>query len=259
MFQLDNELKALDEAHAPRLKYFQPVILGGYTKGVPSEVKLWDSKPIFPDDLEPAQREVKFHKNLEFLAEQMSANEEQVEATKRAYGASAGLSLVHGGPKTGKTVTALLQALVAVSMGHKVILCAPAGSIDDLESLFGKHWSKMPDDDKPNVYIARSPASETYLTKYCELAAASDDPDCTMPVRKVKDHVLRFANLKIGHLGPWRLEGSSREYSHLQNHGKTSLVQKPPTIPSFSPTPSRIAALMGLDAHNPSRSARRRL
>lgn len=181
MFQSDNELKALDEAHAPRLQYFQSVILGGFTKGVPSEVKLWDIKPMVPDGLEPAQREIKYHRNLGLLAEQLNANEEQVEATERAYSASAGLSLVHGGPKTGKTATALLQALLAVSMGHKVILCAPVDGNDDLESLFKKHWSKMPENVKPNVHISRNPASETYLTKFCELAAASNDPDCTMP------------------------------------------------------------------------------
>ena len=214
---------------------------------------------MIPDDLEPVQREIKFHRNLGLLAEQLNANEEQVDVTKRAYSASAGLSLVHGGPKTGKTATALLQALLAVSMGHKVILCAPVDGNDDLESLFKKHWSKMPENIKPNVHISRNPASETYLTKFYELAAASNDPDCTMPVGQVKIRALRFANLRVDHPGLWRLEGSSRGYPHLQYPGEASFVQRSPKIPSFSPTPSRIAALMGLDAYFSRRSVRRRL
>ena len=35
-----------------------------------------------------------------------------------------GLSLVNGLPKTGKTMIAVLQALTAVSLDHKAILCA---------------------------------------------------------------------------------------------------------------------------------------
>ena len=102
-------------------------------------------KPSIPDHLQPTQREAKFHNDLDFLAKKLGANKEQDEATKRSYSAPAGLSLVHGGPKTGKTVTAVLQALTVVSMGHKVILCAPGRSYDDLEDLF----------KKPLVRIAR--------------------------------------------------------------------------------------------------------
>lgn len=224
MYQSENELKALAEAGAPRLKYFRPVILGGFTKGVPSKVTLWDIKTRIPDGLEPPQRETKFRRNLDLLVEQCSANEEQVEATKRAYSASAGLSLVHGGPKTGKTATALLQALVSVSMGHNVILCAPAGGNDDFESLFRKHWPKMPEGGKANVYIARNPASRDYRTKLCELAEASNHPNRTMPVCQVKSRVLRFAKVRVAHPRSWCLEGSSREYSHLQYSGEASLI-----------------------------------
>ena len=40
MYTTENELKALAEAGAPLIKHFQPVILGGFTKGVPSKVKI---------------------------------------------------------------------------------------------------------------------------------------------------------------------------------------------------------------------------
>ena len=182
MSQLENELRALAEAGAPRLKYFQPVILGGFTEGVPSKVKLWDLKPSIPDDLEPTQRETKFHANLHFLAKKFAANEEQVEATERSYSAPAGLSLVHGGPKTGKTVTAILQALTAVSVGHKVILCAPTASYDDLKDLLRIHMSEMPEGGTPKVYIADNPDLEDLNFKVYELFMASNDSDCSMPV-----------------------------------------------------------------------------
>lgn len=65
-------------------------------------------KPIVRDDLEPTQREAKFHRMLDIMSKQFGANEEQIKAIRRAYDAPVGLNLVHGGPKTGKTATALL-------------------------------------------------------------------------------------------------------------------------------------------------------
>ena len=183
-----NELRADTEARAPRLKYFQPVILGGFTKEVPSKVKLWDIKPSIPDGLEPTQRETKFHRNLNFLAKNFDANEEQFEATERSYSAPAGLSLVHGGRRTGKTVTAILQALTAVSMGHKVILCAPTAGYDDLKDLLRSHMSEMPEGGMPKVYIADNPDVEELNFKVYELCMASNDPDCSIPVCQRKRH-----------------------------------------------------------------------
>ena len=182
MSGLENELRAIAEAGAPRLKYFQPVILGGFTKGVPSKVKLWDLNPSIPDDLEPTQREAKFHRNLHFLAKKFAANEEQVEATERSYSAPAGLSLIHGRPKTGKTVTAILQAMTAVSVGHKVILCAPTASYDDIKDLLRSYVSEMPEGGMPKVYIADSPGIEELDFKVYKLFMAASDPDCSMPV-----------------------------------------------------------------------------
>lgn len=250
MFQSENELKALAEAGASRLKHFLPVILGVFTKGVPSKVKLWDIKPMIPDDLKPTQREPKLYRQLDILAEHFKAKEEQLQAIIRSYNASAGLSLVHGGPRTGKSTTALLQAMIAVSMGHKVILCAPVSMYDDLESLFRRLWSGMPEGGAPNVYIARNPASEDYRTKWCELAIASNDPNCSMPVCQDKSLELRKANSGVDHPGPWRLEGSSRGYSQIQFPRDASLIQRSPKLPSSSSTVSRITAFTGLDSHN---------
>ena len=191
MYQSENELRAIAEALAPRLKYLLPVILGGFIKGVPSDVKLWDLKPKIPDDLEPTQREAKFHRNLSFLARKFAANEEQVEATERSYSAPAGLRLVHGGQKTGKTVTAILQALTAVSMGHKVILCAPTASYGDLEDLLRSHVSEMPEADTPKIYIANSPWFKDFHFKVYELVMASNEPDGSMPVCQGKSHYFR--------------------------------------------------------------------
>ena len=196
MYQSENELRAIAEAYAPRLKHFQPVIFRGFTQGVPPKVKLWDLKPSIPDDLEPTQREAKFHENLHFLAKRFAANEEQVEATERSYSAPAGLSLVHGGPKTGKTVTAILQALTAVSMGHKVILCAPTASYGDLEDLLRSHVSEMPEADTLKIYIANSPWFKDLHFKVYELVMASNDPDCSMPVCQGK--VIIFVELISG-------------------------------------------------------------
>ena len=182
MSRSENELRAIAEAYAPRLEYFQPVIFRGFTKGVPPKVKLWDLKPSIPDDLEPTQREAKFHRNLSLLAKKFAANEEQVEATERSYSSPAGLSLVHGGPKTGKTVTALLQALTAASMGHKVILCAPTASYGDLKDLLRSYVSQMPEGGTPKVYIADNPDFDVPGFKLYELVMASKDPNYSMPV-----------------------------------------------------------------------------
>ena len=182
MYRYENELRALAEAGAPRLKHFQPVILGGFTKGIPSKVKLWDLKPSIPDHLEPTQRKAKFYGNLHFLAKKFAANEEQVEATERSYSAPAGLSLVHGGPKTGKTVTAILQALTAVSAGHKVILCAPTASYDELKDLLRSRVSEMPEGGIPKVYFADNPFLEDLNFIVHELFMAANGRDCSMPV-----------------------------------------------------------------------------
>lgn len=188
MYRLENGLKALAEIGTPRLKHFEPVIFGGFTKGIPSKLKLWDLKPSIPDHLEPTQREVKFHSNLHFLAKKFAANEEQVEATERSYSAPAGLSLVHGGPKTGKTVTAILQALTAVSVGHKVILCAPYGIYDDLKDLLESHVSEMPEGGMPKVYIADKLNFEDLYYQAYLLSIAANGPDCSMPVFSGKSH-----------------------------------------------------------------------
>ena len=182
MYRFENELRVLAETSAPRLKHLEPVILGGFTKGIPSKVKLWDLKPSIPDDLNPTQREAKFHGNLRFLATNFAANEEQLEATERSYSAPGGLSLVHGGPKTGKTVTAILQALTAVSVGHKVILCAPTASYDDLKDLLRSHMSEMPEGGMPKVYIADNPNLEDFNFIVYDLFMAANGPDSSMPV-----------------------------------------------------------------------------
>ena len=182
MARSGNELRAIAETYAPRLRYFKPVILGGFTKGVPPKVKLWDLKPSIPDDLEPTQREAKFHRNLNFFAKKFTAKDEQVEATERSYSAPAGLTLVHGGPKTGKTVTAILQALTAVSMGHKVLLCAPTATFDNLKDLLRSHVSEMPEGRTPKVYIADNPDFDVPGFKLYELLMASKDTNCSMPV-----------------------------------------------------------------------------
>ena len=182
MSQLNNELRALAEAGAPRLKNFQPIILKGFTQGVPSKVNLWNIKPNIPDNLGPTQREAKFYRNLNFLAEKFEANDEQIQATKNAYSAPAGISLVHGGRKTGKTVTAILQALTAVSIGHQAILCAPTATYNDLKDLLRSHVLGMPEGGTPKVYIADSPDVKDLDFKVFDLFMAGSDPDCSMPV-----------------------------------------------------------------------------
>ena len=191
MYWFNNQLRAIAEAGAARLKDFQPVILGGFTKGVPPNVKLSDIKPTMPDELNPAQREAKFQRNRDFLAGKLEANQEQIEATKRSYNAPAGLSLVHGGPKTGKTITALLQALTAVSMGHKVILCAPTASCDDLKDLVKRNLTEMPDGGTPKVYVADNPSIQEFQFRVYELLESSNDLDSSMPVCHAKSPRVR--------------------------------------------------------------------
>ena len=234
MYQSENELKAIAESYAPRLKYFQPVILGGFTKGVPPKVKLWDLKPSIPDGLEPTQRKAKFHRNLSFLAKKFAANEEQVEATERSYSAPAGLSLTHGGSKTGKTATAVLQALTAISMGHKVILCAPTASYGDLEDLLRSHVAEMPEADTPKIYIANSPWFKDLHFKVIELVMADNDPKCSMPVCQRQGHCIRSAD-KVDHPKSCSLGSSSRRPSHFEFSGEASFIQRSPKLLSFSP------------------------
>ena len=108
MSQFKHELRALAEASASRLRKFQPVILRGFTQGVPSKVNLWDMKPRIPDDLTPTQREAKFHRNLDFLAKKFKANNKQIKTTENLYSALAGLTLVYNSRKIDKTIIAIL-------------------------------------------------------------------------------------------------------------------------------------------------------
>ena len=94
MFQTDNELKALATTGSPRLKYFEKVILRGLLDGVPANLKLWDLKPPGTDDVGSEEREAKFEASLNTLAEELKANPEQIEATRRAFDAPIGVSLV---------------------------------------------------------------------------------------------------------------------------------------------------------------------
>lgn len=182
MFQKDNELKALAAAFTTRLKYFQPVIIHGFLDGVPSKLKPWDLESNVRDELDPEGRASLFRQHLTFLAEALQANQQQIDATEKAFDSPAGLSLVDGLARTGKTFTSILQALTAVSMGHKVILCASSAGAFDIQDLFRKHLSNLPHERKPKAYLAASPWWEGYQRKTVDLAEASHDPDSLIPV-----------------------------------------------------------------------------
>ena len=111
--------------------------------GVPANLKLWDLKPPGADDVGSEEREAKFEASLNTLAEELKTNPEQIEATRRALDAPVGLSLVDGKQRTGNTFAAILQALTAVSLGHKVLTCAHTNGLFEIKDSFSKHRSSM--------------------------------------------------------------------------------------------------------------------
>ena len=150
--------------------------------GVPANLKLWDLKPPGADDVGSEEREAKFEASLDTLAEELKANPEQIEATRRAFDAPIGLSLVDGMQRTGKTFAAILQALTAVSLGNRVLMCAPTNGMFEIKDMFSKHRPSMPNGKPPKAYLSVSPWLEDYQRKMLDIAEASHESDNAMPV-----------------------------------------------------------------------------
>ena len=76
-FLEEYEGETLRVASSSRLKYFQPVILRGFTDNVPPNIRLWDSVPVVPDNLSQSTRKANINRSLDTAAEKLEANVEQ--------------------------------------------------------------------------------------------------------------------------------------------------------------------------------------
>ena len=77
--------------------------------------------------------------DLKSLAILSNANEDQTEAMNSSYSVSGGLSLVRGGPEIDEKVTAILQALTAVS-----ILVRSCWLSQSLLPMLARHYRYIP-------------------------------------------------------------------------------------------------------------------
>ena len=84
--------------------------------------------------------------------------------------------------RTGKTFAAILQALTAVSLGHKVLMCAHTNGMFEIKDMFRKHRPSMPNGETSKVYLSVSPWWEGYQSKILDIAEASHESDSAMPV-----------------------------------------------------------------------------
>lgn len=179
-FTINTELEAMELLFHPRFNHLAMIRWRGFQDGVPPKVKLWDIPPI--DATGRVCNAAIFQENLNFFAEHLKANKEQIEATKKSFDSPLGISLIHGGPSSGKTTLTVLQALTAVSLGHKVAICAPGYHFFTIRDRFHEHMARMPNGTEPKIYMADSP----YLTEVnfiiCHLAVASHESSEDKPV-----------------------------------------------------------------------------
>ena len=113
-FTIKTEFKAMGLLFHPRINHLAMIRWRGFQDGVPPKVKLWDIPPV--DATECACNAATVQENLEFFAEHIKANKEQIEASKKSFDSPSGISLIHRGPGSGRTTLAVLQALTAVSL-----------------------------------------------------------------------------------------------------------------------------------------------
>lgn len=172
--RLDQELKATAMVSAPRLKHIRHIILGGFLKAIPSNLKLWEVQGSNEDCV---QSESTVQTIIRILTVQVPANKEQVEAVKKAFDAPAGFSLVHGGPNTGKTTVVMLQALTAVASGHKVLISVPEKGKAAILAKFGKGMPRLPNSQVPKIYLANPTQEDRISFSVFEFACALRETD----------------------------------------------------------------------------------
>lgn len=112
-FTVNTEMEAMELLFHPHFNQFAYIRWRGFQDGVPPNVKLWEVQPT--NGTEGACNAAIFQGNLDFFAEHIGANKEQIKATKESFDLPSGISLIHGGPSSGKTTLSVLQALTAVS------------------------------------------------------------------------------------------------------------------------------------------------
>ena len=169
----------------PQVNHIGGINLYGFRDGTPPNIKLWELAPIDATG-NPLDAATLF-KNLNFFAEHIKANAEQIEATKKSFDAPSGLSLIHGGPSTGKTTLSILQALTAASVGHKVLICAPGDNFSIVRDMFHKHKLWMAGSREPKIYVLNlsdlcPPGLNDYDWMILKLAMAQTSSD-DRPVR----------------------------------------------------------------------------
>lgn len=132
--------------------------------GIPANQKLWDLKPPGADDVGSEEREAKFEASLNTLAEELKANPEQIEATRRALDAPIGLSLVEGKQRTGTPGTdcRFTRPQSPHVRSYKWVI-RDQGQFQQTPVIDAEWW-------------------EGYQRKILDIAEASYESDSTMPV-----------------------------------------------------------------------------
>ena len=113
-FTIKTEFEAMELLFHPRFNHLAMIRWRGFPDGVPLKVKHWDVPPV--DTIGRACNAATFQENLNFFAEHIKTNKEQIEASKRSFDSPSGIRLIHRGHGSGRTTLAILQVLTAVSL-----------------------------------------------------------------------------------------------------------------------------------------------